>query len=43
MAGQDVSYDGSLLMNVLDICGLQGICYGNWLDQQADAMTMHNP
>ncbi len=43
MAGQDVSYDGSLLMNVLDICGLQCMSYGNWLDQQAEAMTMHNP
>jgi NAD(P)H-nitrite reductase large subunit len=43
MAGQDVKYHGSLLMNVLDICGLQNVAYGNWLDQQAEAMVIANP
>jgi NAD(P)H-nitrite reductase large subunit len=28
MAGGNVRYDGSLLMNVLDICGLQGASFG---------------
>lgn len=30
MAGQDVSYRGSLLMNVLDVCGLQCASFGQW-------------
>lgn len=42
MAGQNISYEGSLLMNVLDICGLQCMSYGNWLDTNAEAMTMVN-
>lgn len=28
MADQNVEYDGSLSMNVLDICGLQAVCLG---------------
>ena len=43
MAGQDVSYSGSLLMNILDVCGLQCASYGNWLDATAEEMTMENP
>ena len=42
MAGQSISYDGSLLMNVLDICGLQCMSYGNWLDDTAETMIMQN-
>ena len=30
MAGADVAYPGSLLMNVVDVCGLQCVSYGNW-------------
>jgi NAD(P)H-nitrite reductase large subunit len=30
MAGKNVTYDGSLLMNVLDICGLQTASFGQW-------------
>jgi NAD(P)H-nitrite reductase large subunit len=43
MAGQDVAYGGSLLMNVLDICGLQNMAYGNWLDPGAEEMVIVNP
>ena len=30
MAGQDVEYLGSLLMNILDVCGLQCASFGDW-------------
>ena len=43
MAGQEVHYSGSLLMNILDVCGLQCASYGNWLDSTAEEMTMENP
>jgi NAD(P)H-nitrite reductase large subunit len=43
MAGQEVRYPGSLLMNVLDACGLQCVSFGRWGDQAAEAMTIMNP
>jgi NAD(P)H-nitrite reductase large subunit len=43
IAGQDVRYGGSLLMNILDVCGLQNVAYGNWLDQNAEEMVIANP
>lgn len=43
MAGHKVAYQGSLLMNVLDVCGLQCASYGNWSDEQAEAMVINNP
>jgi NAD(P)H-nitrite reductase large subunit len=43
MAGQDVRYDGSLLMNVVDVCGLQCASFGNWGDASADVSTVSNP
>ncbi len=43
MAGHEVHYPGSLLMNVVDICGLQGACFGRWDDAGAEAMTIDNP
>jgi NAD(P)H-nitrite reductase large subunit len=43
MAGHAVAYAGSLLMNVLDICGLQNMAYGNWLDRDAEEMVILNP
>src|SRR5262249_40786609 len=43
MAGQDVRYPGSLLMNVLDACGLQCVSFGRWADRAAEAMTINNP
>lgn len=30
MAGQAVAYPGSLLMNILDVCGLQCASFGDW-------------
>jgi NAD(P)H-nitrite reductase large subunit len=43
MAGQDVRYPGSLLMNILDACGLQCSSFGRWADPAAEAMTIRNP
>jgi len=42
MAGESIEYGGSLLMNVIDICGLQTVSYGAWNDD-ADATVIHNP
>ena len=42
MAGQTIAYQGSLLMNVLDVCGLQCASFGRWDDSSADSMTMSN-
>ena len=33
MAGAGVHYPGSLLMNILDVCGLQCASFGNWSDE----------
>jgi NAD(P)H-nitrite reductase large subunit len=41
MAGKNVSYEGSLLMNVLDICGLQTASFGRW-SANADVQTVEN-
>lgn len=43
MAGQAVPYRGSLLMNILDSCGLQAASYGRWNEGTAEAMTICNP
>ncbi len=43
MAGHEVHYPGSLLMNILDVCGLQNASFGNWSDPNAEAMTIANP
>ena len=43
MAGQDVRYPGSLLMNILDVCGLQCASFGLWNDAGAESMTILNP
>jgi len=42
MAGQVVRYPGSLLMNILDACGLQCASFGRW-GEQTEAMTIRNP
>jgi NAD(P)H-nitrite reductase large subunit len=34
MAGKNVAYDGSLLINVLDLCGLQTASFGQWSGTQ---------
>src|SRR5439155_12059884 len=41
MAGQEVHYPGSLLMNILDACGLQCASFGRW-GENAEAMTIRN-
>jgi len=43
MAGEEVHYPGSLLMNILDVCGLQNASFGDWSDPQAEAVTICNP
>ena len=43
MAGQNISYPGSLSMNVLDVCGLQCVSYGNWNDAAAESMEISSP
>ena len=43
MAGEEVHYPGSLSMNVLDVCGLQCVSYGNWEDTSAEPMTISSP
>ena len=43
MAGQDVAYPGSLSMNVLDVCGLQCVSYGNWNDANAESFEISSP
>ncbi len=42
MAGQDIRYPGSLLMNVVDVCGLQSASFGAWNDSGAEEMTISN-
>ena len=42
MAGQEVHYPGSLLMNVVDVCGLHSASFGAWNDDQAEAITISN-
>lgn len=40
MAGAEVHYPGSLLINILDVCGLQCASFGNWSDASAEAITI---
>lgn len=42
MAGQNIEYPGSLLMNILDVCGLQCASFGNWSDPNAQPTTILN-
>lgn len=42
MADHDVRYAGSLLMNILDACGLQCASFGRW-GEAAEATTICNP
>jgi hypothetical protein len=43
MAGLEVRYPGSLSMNVIDICGLQGASFGRWNDAAGEVTTIDNP
>ena len=40
MAGRSLEFQGSLSMNVLDVCGLQCVSYGNWNDPNAEAFEI---
>jgi NAD(P)H-nitrite reductase large subunit len=42
LAGHEVHYPGSLLMNILDACGLQCASFGRW-GEATEAMTIRNP
>jgi NAD(P)H-nitrite reductase large subunit len=42
MAGQDVTYPGSLSMNVVNVCGLQCASFGNWNEPDAEATVIAN-
>lgn len=41
MAGLECHYPGSLLMNILDVCGLQCASFGRW-GEETEAMTIVN-
>jgi len=43
MAGQDVAYRGSLLMNIVEVCHLDIASFGAWDDPTADAFTAQRP
>jgi NAD(P)H-nitrite reductase large subunit len=43
MAGQEVHYPGSLLMNILDACGLQCASFGRWNEPGAETTKIVNP
>ena len=42
MADQSIEYPGSLSMNVLDVCGLQCVSYGDWSGNDATDMPLQN-
>jgi len=39
MAGRDVAYRGSLLMNIVEVCHLDVASFGQWDDPKADVYT----
>jgi NAD(P)H-nitrite reductase large subunit len=43
MAGQEVRYPGSLLMNILAACGLQCASFGRWNEAGAETTRIVNP
>jgi NAD(P)H-nitrite reductase large subunit len=43
MAGRDVAYRGSLLMNILDVCRLDVASFGRWDDPAAEAFVASRP
>jgi len=43
MAGHTTHYPGSLLMNIVDVCGLQAASFGDWGQTTAEAITINNP
>jgi NAD(P)H-nitrite reductase large subunit len=43
MAGRDVAYRGSLLMNIVDVCHLDVASFGRWDDPGAEVITAVRP
>jgi NAD(P)H-nitrite reductase large subunit len=43
MAGRDVAYRGSLLMNIVEVCHLDIASFGAWDDPSAEAVTAVRP
>ncbi len=43
MTGNDISYPGSLSMNVLEVCGLQSASYGRFAEPDADEVVISDP
>jgi NAD(P)H-nitrite reductase large subunit len=43
MAGRDVAYRGSLLMNIVDVCHLDVASFGRWDDREAEVMAAVRP
>jgi len=43
MAGQEVHYPGSLAMNVVDLCGMQGASFGRSSDAAGETTTIDDP
>lgn len=43
MAGQNLTYEGSLLMNILDVIGLHCSSFGLWRDDGREVKTISNP
>ena len=43
MAGRDVAYRGSLIMNIVEVCHLDVASFGQWEDASADVYTADAP
>jgi NAD(P)H-nitrite reductase large subunit len=43
MAGRDVAYRGSLLMNIVEVCGLDVVSFGAWDDAAAESAAACRP
>lgn len=43
MAGRDVSYPGSLIMNIVEVCGLEVASFGQWQDAHAEVYRAARP
>jgi NAD(P)H-nitrite reductase large subunit len=43
MAGQDIAYRGSLLMNIVEVCHLDIASFGAWDDPTAEAFAVARP
>ncbi len=43
MAGRDLAYRGSLLMNIVEVCHLDVASFGQWDDPKADVYTAVRP